>query len=69
MQKFLPIAIGLITIAMFGGLGSLFLSEGRTLWAGLFLGLTLVRTLAWFRQVYFFIRPDDVEAEFGSTDP
>ena len=61
MQRLFPITVGILTIALFGGLGTLFLSEGRTYWAAFFIGLTVLRVLAWFYQLSRLIRANREE--------
>ena len=51
MQRFFPITIGILTIALFGGIGLVFWTEGRTYWGAFFFGLTALRSAVWISQL------------------
>lgn len=63
MQQLLPILIGLLTLVLFGGITTLFWSEGRIYWGSFFAVLTAYRTVVLVRQALHLRGLEEEEEE------
>ena len=59
MTQYLPLFIGFLTVCLFGFIGLLFWTEGRTIWASLFGILTAIRFFELIRQANRLRRAND----------
>ena len=59
MQRFLPLFIGILTLALFGGITLILWGEERTYWAAFFGGLTTLRFVMLIRQAIRILGPQD----------